>query len=715
MGSEEIHNFSVLTSHFSLLLEIGTEEIPARFLPGAIQSLKENAATILNENYIEFSEIKTCATPRRLTLIATGLPEIQEDRVREVFGPAKKVAFDAKGNPTEAAVRFADSQGINVESLIVKKRDKGEYVVAVIEEKGISVKDLLPEVLKRIVLSIRFPKTMRWGNGSVRFARPIHWLLAMFGNDVIHFEIDGIKSSNMTRGHRFLSPAAFKIKDVSTYKNLLENNSVILDQDDRKKIILEGIRRLSTQIDGRAVEDEKLIETVNFLVEYPVPVLCTFNKEYLELPKELLITVMKDHLKCFAVEDIEGRLINHFIIISNTKEENSEIVKIGAERVIKARFEDAKFYFEEDRKKPLYERIEELRKVTFQERLRSLYEKTERIVSIAELLTERLLPSAKDKLSRAAWLSKTDLITGIVREFPELQGIMGKYYAIHDGEDSEVAKALEEQYLPAYSGGNLPQTEIGALLSIADKIDHIAAFFSIGLIPTGSEDPFALRRQALGIIAIMLDWGYNLPLKDLIHKALQNLANLFPFPEEWERYKAEEKIEEKISQFFEQRFEPVFSDLGYSPDLIQSILPLSLDVQLKDIKERLDAIQKFREDIKYDGFLLAIKRVNNIIPKVSRCIRTELKVEFLIEEAEKMLKDKLDSVRSGLTGLLKYRKYYDAIDLISSLTAPINHFFDNVLVMDKRDEIRLNRLALLKEIWRTVSTLADFSKLTARQ
>ena len=689
-------------SHFSFLLEIGTEEIPARFLPGAVQNLKENTATILNENHIEFSEIKTYATPRRLTLMATGLPEIQEGRVREVFGPPKKVAFDAEGNPVEAAVRFADSQGINVESLIVKKRDKGEYVVAVVEKKGISVKDLLPEVLKKIILSIRFPKTMRWGDGSIRFARPIRWLLAMFGSDVIHFEINGIKSSDMTRGHRLLSPAAFKIKDISAYKDLLENNSVILDQDDRKKMILEGIRRLSTQIDGRALEDEKFIETVSFLVEYPVPVLCTFNKEYLGLPKELLITVMKDHLKCFAIEDIEGRLINHFIVISNTKEENSEAVKIGAERVIKAKFEDAKFYFEEDRKRPLYERIEKLKKVTFQEKLRSLYEKTERIVSIAELLAERLLPSAKDRLSRAAWLSKTDLITGIVREFPELQGVMGKYYATHDGEESEVAKALEEQYLPLQSGGNLPQTEIGALLSIADKIDNIAAFFSIGLIPTGSEDPFALRRQALGIIAIILESGYSITLKDLVDKALENLSDI----------KGSRGIKKSILQFFEQRSEYLFSDLGYSPDLIQSILPLSVDIELKDIKERLDAIQKIKEQREYNDFLTAIKRVNNIIPKIAI---PELKPELLIEEDEKRLKEKLDSIRSGLTDLLKYRRYYDAINLISSLTDPINRFFDNVLVMDKRDEIRLNRLALLKEIWQTVSALADFSKLSTTQ
>ena len=688
-----------MTNRLPLLLEIGTEEIPARFLSGAIQNLKENASAILRENYIEFAEIKTYATPRRLVLVAAGLPDQQASRVREIFGPPKRVAFDEGGNPTEAAVRFANSQGVKAENLIVKKKDKGEYVAAVVEEKGLAVKDLLPEVLKKIVLSIRFSKAMRWGNGSLRFARPIHWLLAMFDKDIMRFELDGVKSSNITWGHRFLSRGRFQIKEVSDFRNLLENNFVIVDQEQRRKIILEGIRRLAAVVEGRPIEDEELIETVNFLVEYPFPVLCSFQKEYLELPKELLVTVMKDHQKFFAIKDEEGRLINHFIVISNTKKENEEIVRIGAERVIKARFEDAKFYFGEDRKKTLNERIGELSKVIFQEKLGSLHKKTERIVSIAEFLSERLMPLAKEKILRAAWLSKTDLLTGIIREFTELQGVMGKYYALHDGEDSEIATALEEQYLPKHSGGTLPSTEIGAFLSVADKIDNIASFFCLGLIPTGSEDPFALRRQALGIIAIMLDKGYDISLKDLIDRALQNLASLFPLPEQ---------TEEKISQFFEQRLEPVFSERGYDSDLIQSILSLSVDQTLKDIDGRLDALKRFKEEKAYNSFLLAIKRVHNILPRKTV---PELKTDLLIEDAEKNLLEKLNFAKPDLSGFLAEKKYYDAIDLLSFLTDPINQFFDHVLVMDKREEIKQNRFALLREVWKTASTIADLSRL----
>ncbi len=693
MGTDEIRNFP-------LLLEIGTEEIPARFLPGAIQSLKENTITILKENFIEFSEIKTYATPRRLSLIAQGLPEIQEGRVREVFGPPKKVAFDSTGIPAEAALKFAKSQGVAVESLITKKKDKGDYVVAVIEEQRMAVRDILPELLKRIVLSLRFPKAMKWGDKNIWFVRPIHWLLALFGKDTINFEIESIKSSNMTRGHRFLSPALFQVKDIATYINLLKNNFVILDQEERKKIILEGIRRLSITVDGRPVEDEELIETVTYLVEYPVPVLCNFQRDYLELPKELLITVMKDHQKYFAIEDDENKLINFFIIISNTKEENAETVMIGAERVIKARFEDARFYFEEDRKRLLFDRIEDLKKVTFHDKLGSLYDKTKRVASIAEFLANKIIPSEKDRLSSAAWLSKTDLITGIVREFPELQGIMGKYYAINDGKDTEIAEALAEQYLPPHSGGTLPKSESGALLSIADKIDNLSAFFAIGLTPTGSEDPFALRRQSLGIISILLDKGYSITLTEIVDNALENFSTINNVND----------IRATLLQFFEQRFEPVFSDQGYSIDLIQSILPLSLDMQLTDIKERLDTLQKFKKDKEYNDFLLAIKRVHNIIPEAEL---PELKTALLTEEPEKLLKENLDSVRYVLTGLLKDKKYSDVINLFASLTGPINHFFDRILVMDKREEIKQNRLALLKEIWRTVSVLADFSKLSA--
>ncbi|MBA3071588.1 MAG: glycine--tRNA ligase subunit beta, partial [Nitrospirae bacterium] len=388
----------------SLLLEIGTEYIPARFLPSAIQQLKENTETIFKDNHIRFSEVKTLGSPRRLTVIAHGIPPMQEDRTKEIFGPSKKAAFDADGRPTKAAIGFANSQGISVEKLIVKKKDKGEYVVAVIEEKGIHVREFLPDILKKIVLSVHLPKSMRWGSNDMRFIRPIRWLLSLFDNETISFEIDGIKSSNMTRGHRFLSPAAFQIKEIPAYAKLLANNHVIVDPQERRRIITEKAEELSSSINGKIVKDEELIETVSNLVEYPVPVLGSFSEEYLKLPKELLITVMREHQKYFAIEDIKGVLTNYFIIISNTAEENSETVKIGAERVIRARFEDAKFYFEEDCRKKLEDRINDLKNVVYQEKLGTLYEKALRVKNLASYLASKINASLTQKVERAALL-----------------------------------------------------------------------------------------------------------------------------------------------------------------------------------------------------------------------------------------------------------------------------------------------------------------------
>jgi glycyl-tRNA synthetase beta chain len=682
----------------SLLLEIGTEDLPARFLPLAIKQLEDNTKTILKEHYIRFSGVVIYGTPRRLTVIVEGVPLMQEDRSQEVFGPPRQAAFDKNGNPTKAAIGFAQSKGVTVENLIIKTKDKGEYVVAVIEEEGVSVKDLLPDVLKKIIFSLHLPKSMRWGNSTVRFVRPIRWLMALFDSDTISFEIDGIKSSNFTKGHRFLSPASFKITEILSYKKLLVNNCVVVDQKDRRAIITEKMKELLAPFHEQPVLDEDLLKTVVHLVEYPVPVLGSFPKEYLSLPKELLITVMKGHQKYFAVQNAEGKLTNHFVVVSNTSEENAETVTVGAERVIKARFEDARFYFEEDKRKSLFERLDELKKVTFQEKLGSLYDKTERLASLMDFLSDKVLHSARDSFHRAALLAKTDLITGVVREFPELQGTMGKYYALHDGENIEVADALEEQYLPAHSGGRLPQAEVGSLLSIADKIDTITAFFSIGVKPTGSEDPFALRRHALGIIAILLQKQFNVNIKVLVERSLENLKNIKDISE----------IKEQILKFFESRIEPVFSDQGYSSDLVQSVISLSLQVQIDDVKERLDALEKFKEHTLYNDFLTAIKRVNNIIPEEAL---PEYKPELMTEESEKQLKDHLDSVLSRLQELLKDRKYADAMDLFTSLTGPINRFFDNVLVMDKNEKIKQNRLALLSNIWRTISPVADFSKL----
>ncbi len=587
----------------SLLLEMGTEEVPARFLPPALAMLRDNTESIFNDSLIGFTDIQTYATPRRLTVLVKGIPPMQKDRAKEVFGPSKKAAFDESGNPTRAAAGFAQSQGVEVADLVIRNKDKGEYVVAVIRQEGIAVRDLLPGVLSKVVLSLSFPKSMRWGSGSLRFVRPLHWLLALLDGETVPFDIDGIRSGNITKGHRFLSPGSFAVKEIPSYTHLLENNYVVVDQDERRRRIDSGIAALASSVGGKVTNDRELLETVTYLVEYPVPVLCEFPEDYLRLPRELLVTVMKGHQKYFAVEGEDGKLKNSFIVISNTKDENAETIRTGAERVIKARFEDARFYYEDDIRKPLKERIEDLKRVTFHDKLGTLHDKTERIVALASYVASRLCPDTMNVIERAARLSKTDLITGVVGEFPELQGLMGRYYALNDGEGSEVAETILQQYLPAHSGDRLPESDEGAILSLSDKVDNIVSFFAIGSTPTGSEDPFALRRQALAVIAILLEKGYDITLEEMVRKAEEKACG------------ARLSLLTEVLTFFSQRMEPLLSSQGHAPDIIQSVIRFVRRVFRCGRSGRGSLpLTRFTSDTEYNAFLLAMKRINNIVP-----------------------------------------------------------------------------------------------------
>lgn len=703
LDKNDSNDLSPFTHNSLLLLEIGTEEIPSRFLPDAIAKLKENAEKIFSEYRLLFRSLKTYATPRRIALFAE-IDSLQKASEKEVWGPPVNAAFDSKGNPTKAAEAFARANGVDIDSLSQKEKGKGTYLVAVIKEEAGQTAEMLPVILPKLILSLNFPKSMRWGNGSIRFARPLRWLLAMYNNKKVEFEIDGIKSSNSTRGHRFLSPATFEVKDSKTYINLLRNNFVILDPEERKKLILDGANKSALSINASIVEDVELLDHVAYLVEYPVPVIGTFPSEYLSLPQELLITVMKGHQKYFAMKDAEGRLINYFIVISNTHQDNAETIKRGAERVIKARFEDARFYYDNDRKISLRERSEGLKKVIYHDRLGSLYDKSLRIASIADFIAEKCFPENKEDINTAALLSKTDLISGVVGEFPELQGIMGSYYALTDEYKKEIAAAIAEQYLPAHSGDRLPETAIGAVLSLSDKLDNIASFFMLGLTPSGTEDPFALRRQALGIISILLKNRYNLCISELIGRALQlfepTAFSLQP-----------SALKDDLIKFFEQRIEPLFQSQGYPLDSISSVMNFVKDMPLYTIKERLDAIQKLKDEPDYESFLLAIKRVNNIAPKDNYELRV-VSLELFQQQEEKDLYEAVKAITPQIDSLLDENRYYDAIKLLSSLKESINRFFDKVLVMDKNEEIKQNRLSLIKNIQKLALQIADFSKLS---
>lgn len=678
-----------------ILLEIGTEEIPARFIPGVLRDLKSIAESTFKQSNIEFAATSSMATPRRMALKISGVAVQQEDRVREAFGPPKQAAYGPDGALTQAALGFARSQGVAPESLVIKQKGKGEYIAAVIEEKGQPTETLLPEVLKKIVLSLNFPKSMRWGDGTVRFARPIHWIVALFGSDTVRFEIEGIVSGNKSRGHRFLSPDEFVVDTIDGYEKALDERFVVVDIQERMERIRQQSIAIGKESGGEPELDEELLSIVACLVEYPMPVRGRFPSKYLSLPDELLRAVMVGHQKYFPIKDSNG-LVDSFVIVSNTRSENAGVISAGAERVIKARFEDARFYYEEDTKVTLHSRLEALKKVTFQEKLGSIYDKSMRVQAVASAIAKELAPSKSAQVTRAAELMKCDLISGVVREFPELQGIMGKYYATNDREDAEVAEAMREQYLPAFSGDRVPATEVGTVIALADRIDNIASFFSIGMKPSGSEDPYALRRQALGIISILTERNIPITLRGLLGHAISNVKKKGP------------KLESDIEAFFAQRFEALFAGKGYSHDLIQSVLGYCMDMPMSELMGRIDALQAFKKEPAFNEFLVAIKRVRNIVPDTAL---PQVNESLFKDAAEGALWSAIKTADEAVTSSLNQGDFAVALKALSTLVPHITKFFDAVMVMDKDEAVKGNRLAILKSLWSIASRICDFSKL----
>jgi glycyl-tRNA synthetase beta chain len=679
-----------------LLLEIGTEEIPARFLPEAMTKLKENAASMFTEQRVRFGEISAYATPRRLALIAEVAPE-QTENEKEVWGPPVNVAFDKEGNPTKAAEAFAKSSGITVDALLRREKGKGTYLVAAVKEAANPTAGLLPELLQKLVMSLNFPKSMRWGDGNIRFPRPIHWILATYRNEPVEFNIEDIKSGVSTRGHRFLSPVVADITDNRKYLSILKENFVFVDPQERRKMIIDGARQLALSIDASVVEDDALLNHVSYLVEYPVPVLGDFPEEYLDLPEELLITVMKGHQKYFAIRGNNGRLTNRFIVVSNTRAENAATVAKGAQKVIKARFEDARFYYEDDKKISLAERLEGLKKVIFHDKLGTTYAKTERIAALAKYIAEKTCPSRLADAETAGRLAKADLISGVVFEFPELQGVMGSYYAKNDGLAKDIAIAISEHYLPAFSGDRIPSGELGIAVSLADRIDNIASFFMIGMTPSGAEDPFALRRQALGIIAILSHTKSELLLADLFMKGLE------PYPD-----CDKDRIIDEILSFVEQRLAPLYQSMGYPYDAVAAVTHFVRTEPAVTIRDRAEALVALKKAAEYELFLQLMKRVNNIAPKNDM---PTVDAGRFTQDEEKALWTAFSGVKPAIERNIVSRNYTEAMNAIRTLASPINTFFDKVLVMDKDEAIKQNRLALIKDIQTTSFSIADFSKL----
>ncbi len=577
--------------------------------------------------------------------------------------------------------------------------EKGEYIGARKKIVGGATKSLLADILKNFILSIPFQKSMRWMNLEIRFARPIHWILAVFAGEIVPFKLENIESGNRSHGHRFMNPGSFEVRDFADYMKKTRDHFVIVDPEERKKIILEEIEKAARGVSGKVVHMDDLLEEVNFLVEYPTAVCGSFDRDFLELPKDVLITTMVEHQKYFPVTDNKGKLLPHFVTVNNTLAKDPSVVARGNEKVIRARLADARFFFREDQKIPLERHFEELKNVVFHSLLGTSYEKVGRFRELAAYIAGKVNPALKTTVDRAACLAKADLETQMVYEFPDLQGIMGREYALLAGEDPVVAKAVYEHYLPTSAGGNLPETDEGAIVSIADKIDTICGFFGVNQIPTGTADPFALRRQALGIINIILAKGYPLKLDDLVERSLVILQDKLK--------RSSDETKKDVLEFFKGRFENQLIAQGYSYDVVDSVLATGIS-DLGGSMKKIEAMVLFRKHADFEPLAVAFKRVCNIIKNFNE---GTVRPELFADEAEKSLYRAYLEVRESALSHMAKDDYEKALIEMASLRKPVDDFFEAVLVMAEDEKVRFNRLSLLETISALFYRVADFSRI----
>lgn len=682
-----------------LLYEIGVEEMPSRFVESTLGQLKDNLTRALTENRVGFSEIETYATPRRLVLVVRGLADRQADLEEEVKGPSKKIALAEDGSFTKAALGFMKGKGLSEKDVYFKELDGTEYIYATLKETGEDTEKILCDVLGEIVKAVVFPKSMRWGGKNMRFVRPIRWLLALMNDRVVPVNMEGIVASNKTVGHRFLGAKSIEVTSIEDYLAKLEENYVILDQAKRKAIIRDQIDKVAASINGRVDMDEDLLEEVTYIVEYPTAFYGEFDKEYASLPKEVVKTPMKAHQRYFPVVDDRGELLANFIAVRNGNDYMIENVKKGNEKVLEARLADALFFFKEDRKKALVDYRPQLDTVVFQEKLGTLLDKSERLYKLAGKIADEIDAGIKkDLLERAAYLCKADLVTSMVFEFDELQGYMGMEYSKLDKEDPIVSEAIYEHYMPRFSGDEIPQSAEGAILSIVDKIDTIAGFFAIGIQPTGSADPFALRRQCLGILTILLEKNIELDIAKLADLALDQYAGV-----DFDK----DVVVDQIVAFFNERTRVMFKDLGIRYDVVDAVLA-SDEKNMSDLYARAQAINAWIDNPSLNDMLVAFNRVSTLAEKAEGL---DIKEAALLEAAEKDLYAKFVLVEKEIEDLMGQKKYTESLDSFASLKPAIDAFFDRVMVMDENLDVRNNRLALLANIYKAMLKICDLSKI----
>lgn len=686
----------------NLLWEIGVEELPARFIVPALKSLEEIARKKFKENYLTFEEIKTAGTLRRITLFVKNLSEKQEEREEEIIGPSLKVGLDEKGNYTKAVIGFAKSLKVKPEDLIIKKTEKGEYFCLKRTIVGKETKELLPEILLDILKSIYFPKYMRWGNYNIKFARPIRWMVCLYGREVIPLKIANVETSNFTKGHRFLSEEPIKIleADWDGYREILKKNYVIVEVDERVKKTKEEILKISKNFGYPEMEESLLEENAN-LVEYPFPIVGEFPKEFLKLPEPLIVTALKEHQRYICLRDHKGKLINYFIAVNNNLPKNLEWLKKGHEKVTKARLEDAKFYFEKDLKEPLSKKVEKLKGIIYYIKCGTLYDKTQRLIELGEYLAKKInFQEDLEKIKKTCFYAKADLSSEVVKEFPSLQGIMGSIYAEYFGE-KDIAKALYEQYLPSPQNENLPQTKEGLILSLADKIDHISSLFANGEKPTGESDPYGLRRSAYGIIKVLIGKEIFLNMEEVFIYHLNIL--------EKQGYLKEKEVISEILDFFRKRLENEFSNMVSNKLLVGVVIKLPLDPF--DQFLRIKALMEFQNRKEFLDLIIGFKRVNQILKGIDVSALPNLNPDYFEKKEEKELYSKILEASPKLEISLKNKKYIEYLETLLSFKELVDKFFDNVFVMVDNKVVRENRLKLLAEVSSLFNSFGDLTIL----
>ena len=689
----------------TLLLEIGTEEIPAGYIEPALTVLSSTLLKKMTDARIEHGSAKIFATPRRLALEVQKVADKQKSMTSDVLGPPEKVGFDKKGQPTVAAKKFAEKVGVSVNALTVEDTVKGRYLCAKVTERGLPTRTLLKNILPEVILATPFPKTMKWAELDIQFARPIHSIVALLGDKIIPFTLGDTQSGRYTRGHYFMNPGKIKISSPKDYVKILRDANVIIDLQERKKGVEEEINKAAKSVGGKILPDDGLVEIVKNLVEYPVATVGKFDQGFLEVPREVLITAMREHQKYFAVIDKKGNLMPCFVAVNNTRTKNMKLVATGHEWVLRARLADAQFFYKSDLKESLDDRVEKLKGVLFQAKLGSMHEKVKRVQKIAGFLADKVEKGVnlKKEATRAAWLYKADLVSQVVGEFPKLQGIMGRVYASVAKEPANVAAAIEEHYRPIYSGGELPKTTAGAVLGIADKIDNICGFFSVGLVPTGASDPYALRRQGIGIIQIMLEKDFSFSLRAVIEKSIK-LYNI-------KGAKKIREIADNVNTFILNRMTHQLAEDGFSKDVVASVVSVSGD-NVPDLWNRAKALQDLKTAPDFEPLAVAFKRVVNIIKKAKAFKAKPVNKSLFEHDSESELFSAYEDVKNRVADNLVKGEFGQALHEIASLRDTVDAFFDGVLVMAKNTKIRNNRLALLRHIADLFETIADFSKIS---